>query len=70
VIFNRNKDFTNVLSQIASTMESHGCFKRLVRKVNETEWRFIFHNKDDRNRELHLAVLAFDIPVSATATKG
>ena len=69
VLFNRNKDFSNVLAQVAPAMESHASFKRMVRQVSETEWRFIFRNKDDRNRELHLAVLVFDIPAPGTVTK-
>lgn len=62
VMFNRNKDFTNVLAQIEPTAKAHLGFKRLVRRPGETEWRFIFANKDDPNREVHLAIMAFDIP--------
>lgn len=62
VMFNRNKDFTNVLAQIEPTARAHPCFKRLIRQAGETEWRFIFANKDDSNREVHLAIMAFDIP--------
>lgn len=61
-MFNRNKDFTNVLSQIVCTTQDHPCFKRFVRQVGETEWRFVFSNKDDVNREVHLAIMLFDIP--------
>lgn len=62
VMFNRNKDFSNVLAQIEPTAKAHPGFKRVVRQVCETEWRFIFANKDDSNREVHLAIMAFDIP--------
>ncbi|MBP6782148.1 MAG: hypothetical protein KA152_00040 [Verrucomicrobiales bacterium] len=62
VMFNRNKDFTNVLAQIEPTAKVHPAFKRFVRQAGETEWRFIFSNKDDSNREVHLAIMAFDIP--------
>lgn len=62
VMFNRNKDFTNVLARIEPTAKAHPGFKRLVRQATETEWRFIFANKDDPNREIHLAIMAFDIP--------
>jgi hypothetical protein len=37
----------------------------LIKKVSETEWRFLFHNPDDSNRELQLAVMLFDIPKEA-----
>lgn len=62
VMFNRNKGFTNVLAQIEPTARAHPCFKRLIRQAGETEWRFIFANKDDSNREVLLAIMAFDIP--------
>ena len=62
LIFNRNKNFSDVLAQIQPTVESHPCFKRTVGQTSETEWRFVFRNRDDANREVHLSVLAFDIP--------
>jgi hypothetical protein len=62
VLFNRNKDFTNVLSQVVPTVEAHACWKRTIGKESETEWRFLFRNRDDANREIHLAFLAFDVP--------
>lgn len=61
-VFNRNKDFTNVLDQIQSTAQAHPQFKRFVRQLSETEWRFIFANRDDPNREIYLTIVAFDIP--------
>ncbi len=69
VVFNRNKDFTNVLAQIASAAKAHACCKRLVQQTSETEWRFIFANKDDPNRTVHLAILAFDIPKAGAVRK-
>jgi hypothetical protein len=62
LIFNRNKNFSDVLAQIQPTVASHPCFKRTVRQTSEAEWRFGFCNRDDANREVHLSVLAFDIP--------
>jgi hypothetical protein len=62
LIFNRNKNFSDVLAQIQPTVESHPCFKRAVGQTSETEWRFVLRNRDDANREVHLSVLAFDIP--------
>lgn len=62
LVFNRNKDFSKVLEQIRPTVEAHPCFKRSTNHPNETEWRFLFHNRDDANRELVLAVLVFDVP--------
>jgi hypothetical protein len=62
IVFNRNKNFTEVLGQIESIVTKHSCCKKLLKKVGETEWRFLFGNKDDPNRELQLAVLLFDVP--------
>jgi hypothetical protein len=65
MVFNRNKSFSDVLAKIEPTVQSHKCCKRLIRKVSETEWRFLFHNPDDSNRELQLAAMLFDIPKEA-----
>lgn len=65
MVFNRNKSFSDVLAKIAPTVQGHKCCKRLIKNVGETEWRFLFHNPDDSNRELHLAVMLFDIPKEA-----
>lgn len=65
MVFNRNKSFSDVLAKIEPTVQSHKCCKRLIKKVSETEWRYVFHNPDDPNRELQLAVMLFDIPKEA-----
>jgi len=65
MVFNRNKSFSDVLAKIAPTVQGHKCCKHLIKKIGETEWRFLFHNPDDSNRELHLAVMLFDIPKEA-----
>jgi hypothetical protein len=65
MVFNRNKSFSEVLTKIAPAVQGHKCCKRLSKKVGETEWRFLFHNPDDSNRELQLAIMLFDIPKEA-----
>ena len=62
LIFNRNKDLSRVLAQIVPIVEKHQCFKREVGKTGETEWKFVFGNRNDLNREIHLAVMVFDVP--------
>ena len=62
LLFNRNKNFSDVLTQVQPIVESHVCFKRTVGQTSETEWRFVFRNRSDANREIHLSILAFDIP--------
>jgi hypothetical protein len=62
VIFNRKKDFSAVLSQIPDLCSKHECYKRALHQSSESSFRFTFHSPADMNREIHLAVLAFDVP--------
>lgn len=62
LVFNRNKSFSEVLGKIVPAIQGHNCFKRLIKQVSETEWKFLFRNPDDANRELQLAVILFDVP--------
>jgi hypothetical protein len=65
LIFNRNKSFSDVLGKVSSAVQSHSCCKKLIEQIGATEWRFLFRNQDDPNRELQLAVLCFDVPKEA-----
>ncbi|BBH39901.1 hypothetical protein myaer102_24450 [Microcystis viridis NIES-102] len=62
LLFNRNKDFSKVLESAREATKTHPSYKREIDRSNETEFRFIFANKDDPNRELILTLLAFDVP--------
>ena len=62
IVFNKNKDFTNVLDSIRSTTEEHPNCKRELDPRSETSFRFIFSHRDDTNREMVLTVMAFDVP--------
>ncbi len=62
VVFNRNKDFSNVLRTIQDTVTTHPNCKRTLGARSETSFRYIFAHKDDRNREMALTILAFDVP--------
>jgi hypothetical protein len=62
LVFNRNKAFSDVLAKIPVAVERHPNCKKLINRISETEWRFLFSNKDDANRELQIAVLLFDVP--------
>lgn len=66
IVFNRNKDFSRVLSSIVETAKAHANFKRELSGSTETTFRYCFSHKDDKNRELFLTVLAFDVPQSAS----
>lgn len=62
IVFNRNKDFTNVLASLNETAKQHPNFKREQGKQSETAFRYIFAHRDDPNRELILTAIAFDVP--------
>lgn len=62
IIFNRNKNFSDVLDTILQTVEVHPNFKRFIGKISETNFRYIFSNRDDNNREMLLSVMAFNVP--------
>jgi hypothetical protein len=62
LIFNRNLNFTDVLTKIVSAVPTHAGFKREVSRPDESTFRYIFRQPNDPNRELVLTVMAFDIP--------
>ena len=62
VVFNRNRDFSKVLAAIPETIRAHPQYKKDMPGSTETAFRYLFANRDDRNRELHLTVMAFDVP--------
>lgn len=62
IIFNRNKNFSAVLTQIQPTVEAHANCKRFVSRLSDTQFRFVFTQKDDPSREMTVTVMAFDVP--------
>jgi hypothetical protein len=62
IVFNRNKDFSRVLAAISETAKTHSNFKRELPGSTDTVFRYRFAHKDDKNRELFLSILAFDVP--------
>ena len=62
LIFNRGTDFTTVVSQIPEVVRKHKNLKRQLEYESETGFRFVLHHKDDKNRELTLTALAYNIP--------
>jgi hypothetical protein len=62
LLFNKNKNFSQVLDQIEPTLRSHSKFVRLERRRSETEYRFVISHPNDPARDITLTVLAFDIP--------
>ena len=62
ILFSRNKDFSGVLAKIADCVPEHPNCKRPGKHVNKTQLRYIFGQKNDPSREVHLAILVFNIP--------
>jgi len=67
LIFNKNKDFSSVLNKIDLAAKEHICYKREAslkseKLKNETIFSYIFHQPEDKNRELFLTIVAFDVP--------
>jgi hypothetical protein len=62
IIFNKKKNFSSVLEAIHPAVEAHPNFKRSIGRLSETNFRYTFAHRDDRNRELTLTVMAFDVP--------
>jgi hypothetical protein len=62
LVFNRNTNFSNVLSAIPQMVMTHPNFRHDDGKRGETGFRYRFRHKDDPAKLLHLTVLAFDVP--------
>ena len=62
IIFNRNRNFSQVLGAIPGSVRAHPNFKKDVDDNGEGRSRYVFAHRDDRNRELILTVMAFDVP--------
>jgi hypothetical protein len=62
IVFNRNKEFANVLTQIRALTREHHGYKSGPVVEGETRFRYIFGQKADQSREVVLTVLAFDVP--------
>ncbi len=62
LLFNRNRNLTNVLNKIPEVVKSHSLFKRDCEYDPETGFRYIFANRNDECREIVLTILVFDVP--------
>ncbi len=62
ILFNRGKNLSNVLAKIPEVMKAHPNFKSEMPIAGETAFRYVFHHRDDPNRELVISVLVFEVP--------
>ena len=69
LLFNKNQSFSSVLEKIDPTIKKHPCYKRDFNKLSklniESVFSYVLHLPQDKNREVILTVMAFDIPKNA-----
>jgi hypothetical protein len=62
IIFNRNQNFSDVLTKIKVAITKHPQHKRPTPQLDESSFRHIFGQPGDANREVTVTFMAFDIP--------
>lgn len=62
LVFNRKKGLSDVLKKIKEAVPKHLNYKRTLGERSETDFRYVFANNEDRNREIYLSVKVYDIP--------
>jgi hypothetical protein len=63
LVFNRNKDFGDVIRKMKATIRGHSQCLRELPSSHESGGRYTFVRADDCSREFTLTCLAFDIPM-------
>jgi hypothetical protein len=69
IIFNRNANFSSVLESIEEAAPKHKNYKRQTGKLDESSFRYVFHQPNDLNREITVTVMAFDVPTADHRSK-
>lgn len=57
LVFNRNKNFSDVLNVIKGTVPKHSCFKKVLVENEEITFKYLFHQPEDNNREMTLIAI-------------
>jgi hypothetical protein len=66
LIFHKGKNFSRILTKIPKIVSEHECYKRAFtlnnqKLINDSTFSAMLSNRNDKNRELFLTVLAFSI---------
>lgn len=61
-VFNRDRNFTTLLQKIPEIVRAHPQFKRQSEYKSESGFRFVLHHRDDKDREITITVVAFEVP--------
>lgn len=70
LLFNRETSLSTVIAGAKDRTGAHPNFKRWESWRHESGFRCVLHHPGDRNRELVLTVLAFDVPAKAGGNSG
>ncbi len=62
LIFNRDRQLSTVLPKITEVFKAHPNFRRQLDYKCETGFRFVLHHRDDKDRELIVTALVFEVP--------
>jgi hypothetical protein len=62
IIFNRNLDFTNVISEAQRAMKDHQHYKSGPTKESDTRFRYILTHPQDKQRDIIVTLMLFDMP--------
>jgi hypothetical protein len=62
IIFARNKDFSSVLDTIKQIIRKHPNYLNYIDDEDETWFNYLFHLKDDPEREIKMAVMLYHLP--------
>jgi len=61
VIFSRNKGFTSVVESIRGAAKTHPRFISGPKRLDDTSDRYVFSLPQDKDRNVNVAILAFDL---------
>lgn len=62
IVFNRRGRTSSTIRSIPQAVAGHSSYKRTLEGKSETHLRFVLGQQRDPDREIHLAVLVFDVP--------
>lgn len=68
VLFNRNKNFSEVLAQLEGILREHAQVAGAVQRMGDTVHRFRLKQRDDANRLITVTLLVFNIPEQVTVS--
>jgi hypothetical protein len=62
IIFNRNQNFTNVISEVQRAMKDHQHYKSGPTKEGESRFRYVFTHLQDKQRDIIVTLMLFNMP--------